>query len=104
MLSSVTKASKLLINLISEGYYDPEELLLGLLSRLIRNDEAVSRIYSKIIYERGSFIAKRGTLLYLKYENLKWTVRKIFTQILSLVPYFVLWGSLISTGHGLGSI
>jgi len=104
MLSSVTKASKLLINLISESYYDLEELLLGLLSRLIQNDKAVSRIYSKIIYEQGSFIAERGTLLYLKYDNLKWVVRKIFTRILSLVPYFVLWGSLISAGHGLGSI
>jgi len=71
MLSSVSKASKLLINLISESCYDLEELLLGLLSRLIQNDEAVSRIYSKIIYKRGSFIAERGTFLYLKYDNLK---------------------------------
>jgi FkbM family methyltransferase len=92
ILSSVTKASKLLINLISEGYYHPEELLLGLLSRLIRNDEAVSRIYSKIIYERGSFIAKRGTLLYLKYDNLKWTVRKNIYTDLKFGPLLCLVG------------
>jgi FkbM family methyltransferase len=91
MLSSVTKASKLLINLISESYYDLEELLLGLLSRLIQNDEAVSRIYSKIIYKRG-YIAERGDLLYLKYDGLKWVVRKNIYADLKFGPLLCLVG------------
>jgi FkbM family methyltransferase len=92
MLSDTVKISKLLINLISKSYYDPEELLLGLLSRLIQNDEAVSRIYSKIIYKRGSIIAERGTLLYLKYDNLKWSVRKNIYTDLKFGPLLCLVG------------
>jgi FkbM family methyltransferase len=59
---------------------------------LIQNDEAVSRIYSKIIYKRGSFIAERGTLLYLKYDNLKWIIRKNIYMDLKFGPLLCLVG------------
>jgi hypothetical protein len=104
MLSDTVKISKLSNNLISKSYYDSEELLLGLLSRLIQNDEAVSRIYSKIIYKRGSFIAERGTLLYLKYDNLKWGVRKNIYTDLSFGPLLCLVGEPYQCWYGLGSI
>jgi FkbM family methyltransferase len=92
VLSDTVKISKLLVNLISESYYNPKELLLGLLSRSTQNDEVVSRIYSKIIYERGSFIAERGTLLYLKYDNLEWIVRKKYYTDLKFGPLLCLVG------------
>ena len=92
MLRDMVKVSKLLINLISEGHYDLEELLLGLLSREIRNEEAVSKIYLKIIYERGSVIAERGDLLYLNYDNLKWIIRKNIYMDLKFGPLLCLVG------------
>jgi FkbM family methyltransferase len=91
VLSDIVKIFKLSIDLISKNYYDLEELLLGLLSRLIQNDEAVSRIYSKIIYERG-YIAERGDLLYLKYDGLKWVVRKNIYADLKFGPLLCLVG------------
>jgi FkbM family methyltransferase len=92
MLRDMVKVSKLLINLISEGHYDLEELLLGLLSREIQNEEAVSKIYLKIIYERGSVIAERGDILYLNYDNLKWIIRKNIYMDLKFGPLLCLVG------------